>query len=154
MAGISDIIEKFLKEMLENSENGIIEIGRNDLASKFSCAPSQINYVLTTRFSSTNGYYIESHRGGSGYIKISTLSNEDVFFNSIIEYLENNEITFNEGKRIIDRIFELGYISKRERLIILHAISDNSLFVDNKIKDNLRANVLLNILYSFGRKNE
>ena len=154
MAGISDIIEKFLKEMLENSENGIIEIGRNDLANKFSCAPSQINYVLTTRFSSTNGYYIESHRGGSGYIKISTLLNEDVFLNSVIEYLEPNTITLNEGRRIIDRIFELGYITKRERFIILHAISDNSLCIDAKTKDNLRSNILLNILYSFGRKNE
>ena len=154
MAGISDVIEKFLKEMLENSEDGIIEIGRNDLASKFSCAPSQINYVLTTRFSSTNGYYIESHRGGSGYIKISTLSNEDVFFNSVFDYLENNVITFNEGRRIVDRLFELGYITKRERFIILHAISDNSLCIDTKAKDNLRANILLNILYSFGRKND
>ncbi|WP_313960816.1 CtsR family transcriptional regulator [uncultured Parvimonas sp.] len=154
MAGISDVIEKFLKEMLENSEDGIIEIGRNDLASKFSCAPSQINYVLTTRFSSTNGYYIESHRGGSGYIKISTLSNEDVFFNSVFDYLENNIITFNEGRRIVDRLFELGYITKRERFIILHAISDNSLCIDTKAKDSLRANILLNILYSFGRKND
>ena len=139
MAGISDIIEKFLKEMLDNSENGIIEIGRNDLAS---------------RFSSTKGYYIESRRGGSGYIRISTLSNEDVFLNSVIEYLEQNNITFNEGRRIIDRIFELGYITKRERFIILHAISDNSLCVDNKVRDKLRANILLNILYSFGRENE
>ena len=154
MAGISDIIEKFLKEMLDNSENGIIEIGRNDLASRFSCAPSQINYVLTTRFSSIKGYYIESRRGGSGYIRISTLSNEDVFLNSVIEYLEQNNITFNEGRRIIDRIFELGYITKRERFIILHAISDNSLCVDNKVRDKLRANILLNILYSFGRENE
>lgn len=117
MAGISDIIEKFLKEMLDNSENGIIEIGRNDLASRFSCAPSQINYVLTTRFSSTKGYYIESRRGGSGYIRISTLSNEDVFLNSVIEYLEQNNITFNEGRRIIDRIFELGYITKEKDLL-------------------------------------
>ncbi|BFT66333.1 MULTISPECIES: CtsR family transcriptional regulator [Parvimonas] len=154
MAGVSDIIEKFLKEMLENSENGIIEIGRNDLASKFSCAPSQINYVLTTRFSSTNGYYIESHRGGSGYIKIATLSNEDSFFNSIMEYLEENSITFNEGRRIVNRIFELGYITKRERFIILHAISDNSLCIDSKGRDSLRSNVLLNILYSFRRENE
>lgn len=154
MAGISDIIEKFLKEMLENSENGIIEIGRNDLANKFSCAPSQINYVLTTRFSSTNGYYIESHRGGSGYIKITMLSNEDSFLNSVIEYLEKNPITFNEGRRIVNRIFELGYITKRERLIILHAISDNSLCIDSKVRDSLRSNVLLNILYSFRRENE
>ena len=70
------------------------------------------------------------------------------------EYLEQNNITFNEGRRIIDRIFELGYITKRERFIILHAISDNSLCVDNKVRDKLRANILLNILYSFGRENE
>ena len=68
LAGISDRLERFLKELLEKSDNGIIEIGRNELANKFSCAPSQINYVLTTRFSSKNGYYIESRRGGSGYI--------------------------------------------------------------------------------------
>lgn len=155
MAGISDLIENFLKEMLEESENGIIEIGRNDLANKFSCAPSQINYVLTTRFSSSSGYYIESRRGGSGYIKITSLSNEDNFINSVIEFLDDNTITFNEAYRIVNRIFEMGYLSKRERLIILHAISDNSLLIsDNRERDSLRANILRNIMISFGRENE
>lgn len=155
MAGISDIIENFLKEMLENSDNGIIEIGRNELASRFSCAPSQINYVLTTRFSSTNGYYIESRRGGSGYIKITTLSREDSFLNSVIDFLSDNSITFNEAVRIINRIFELEYITKRERLIVLHAVSDSSICVLNvKDRDFLRASILRNILDSFRRENE
>ncbi|MCI5997218.1 MAG: CtsR family transcriptional regulator [Peptoniphilaceae bacterium] len=155
MAGISDIIEIFLKEMLEKSENGVVEIGRNELANRFSCAPSQINYVLTTRFSSTNGYYVESRRGGSGYIKITELDLEDDFINSIIEYLDNNSITFNESVRIVDRMFELKYLNKKERLIILHAISDNSVLISDVVaRDMLRANILKNILISFRREYE
>ena len=50
MAGLSNSIERFIKSMLESTEDGIVEIGRNDLANQFNCAPSQINYVLTTRF--------------------------------------------------------------------------------------------------------
>lgn len=152
MAGISDIIEEFLKEMIKNSEDGIIEIGRNDLAQKFSCAPSQINYVLSTRFSSTNGYYIESRRGGSGYIKITTLSKEDSFLESVISYLKNNGTSFNEVSRIIDRIYDMKYITNRERLMILHALSDNSLILSNsRDRDLLRSNVLINMLISFRR---
>lgn len=155
MAGISDIIEIFLKEMLEKSENGVVEIGRNELASRFSCAPSQINYVLTTRFSSTNGYYVESRRGGSGYIKITELDLKDDFINSIIEYLDDNSITFNESVRIVDRMFELNYLNKKERLIILHAISDNSVLISDVVaRDMLRANILKNILISFRREYE
>ena len=155
MSKISDRLEKILKEMLQESDNGIIEIGRNDLASRFSCAPSQINYVLTTRFSCVNGYYIESRRGGSGYIKIISLSKEDEFLNSVVEYLCDNSITFNEAVRIVDRIFELEYIDKRERNIILHAINDNSICVFNSNdRDFLRANILKNILNSLRRENE
>ena len=61
MARISDIIEEFINQLLQEAE-GTIEIGRNELASYFNCAPSQINYVLTTRFTSDRGYYIESRR--------------------------------------------------------------------------------------------
>ena len=73
MAGLSNYIERFIKEMLQEAEDGMIEIGRNDLADQFHCAPSQINYVLSTRFTPYKGYYIESRRGGSGYIKIMKL---------------------------------------------------------------------------------
>ncbi len=154
LAGISDRLERFLKELLEKSDNGIIEIGRNELANKFSCAPSQINYVLTTRFSSKNGYYIESRRGGSGYIKITSLSSDDGFLNSIIDFLTDNPISFNEAVRIVDRIFELDYISKKERVIILHALSDNSICILDLVKrDFLRSSILKNILNAFRREN-
>ena len=77
MAHLTSEIENFLKALLENSTDGMLEIGRNDLAIRFDCAPSQINYVLKTRFTPYNGYLIESKRGGNGFIKIITIVKED-----------------------------------------------------------------------------
>ncbi|MBS2905119.1 CtsR family transcriptional regulator, partial [Klebsiella pneumoniae] len=74
MARLSDIIEEFIKEMFNNnSNNNVIFIQRNELADQFRCAPSQINYVLTTRFTYEKGYLIESKRGGGGHIAIKQL---------------------------------------------------------------------------------
>ena len=69
---LSDLIENFIKEMLEDDDEAIIQ--RNDLAGKFNCVPSQINYVIATRFTPTQGYYVESQRGGGGYIKIEKVN--------------------------------------------------------------------------------
>jgi len=73
MARLSDIIESFIKEMI-NDMDGSIEIQRNELANRFNCVPSQINYVISTRFSTDKGYYVESRRGGGGYISIKRLN--------------------------------------------------------------------------------
>ena len=70
MARISDIIAQFINDMIEDEKNKEVIIQRNELADKFNCAPSQINYVLTTRFTTEKGYLIESRRGGGGYIII------------------------------------------------------------------------------------
>ena len=83
MARLSDMIEEFIKALLEES-NGQLELQRNELADYFECAPSQINYVLATRFSLDRGYYIESRRGGGGYIRIIRL---DMDNNDYIMYL-------------------------------------------------------------------
>ena len=69
MARMSDIIEDFIKQLI-NETDGSIEIQRNELANYFKCVPSQINYVIDTRFTTERGYYVESRRGGGGYIKI------------------------------------------------------------------------------------
>ena len=70
---VSDIIEEFIKELFEDEEE--VEIQRNDLAQKFNCVPSQINYVIATRFKPSQGYYVESRRGGGGHITIRKVSN-------------------------------------------------------------------------------
>ena len=79
---ISDIIEEFIKDMF-NEEEEYIEIQRNDLAEHFNCVPSQINYVISTRFKPSQGYYVESRRGGGGHILIKKV-NTDKY-----EYLMN-----------------------------------------------------------------
>ena len=73
MRNVSDIIEQYLKSMLLESPQGLVEIQRNDLADRFSCVPSQINYVISTRFTLEKGYVVESKRGGGGYIRIQRI---------------------------------------------------------------------------------
>ena len=69
---MSDMIEDFIKDLFE--EDDLVEIQRNDLAQKFNCVPSQINYVIATRFKPSQGYYVESKRGGGGSIKIKKVN--------------------------------------------------------------------------------
>lgn len=71
MRNISDLIEQHLKKLLSDSINDFIEIQRSELAGHFKCVPSQINYVLTTRFTPEHGYVVETRRGGGGYIRIT-----------------------------------------------------------------------------------
>lgn len=148
MSGLSNIIENFIKELLEQTEDGTIEIQRNELAEHFECAPSQINYVLTTRFTPYMGYYIESRRGGGGYIKIVKVGidiNEDI--NNIIIDTIGESITKNKAYHIIDALEEEKIISKREANIIKAAIGDRAIYnVEYNIRNKLRADILKNIL--------
>ena len=77
MRNISDIIENYLKKVLELSETEIVEIKRGEMADKFQCVPSQINYVINTRFTIERGYLVESKRGGGGYIRITKVKIHD-----------------------------------------------------------------------------
>ena len=148
MPGISNTIERFIKSMIDMAEDRTIEIQRNELAEKFDCAPSQINYVLTTRFTPYKGYYIESRRGGGGYIKIIKVGideNEDI--NTIILETIGESITRNKAYHIIDGLLEEDFISSRERDIIKAAIGDRALNRENAaIRNELRADILKNIL--------
>ena len=77
MRNISDVIESYLKQILEMSQQDILEIKRNEIADKFQCVPSQINYVINTRFTIERGYLVESKRGGGGYIRIMKVKSQD-----------------------------------------------------------------------------
>lgn len=148
MSGLSNMIEIFIKSMLDLSENKIIEIQRNEMAERFECAPSQINYVLTTRFTPYKGYYVESRRGSGGYIKIIKVGIDDYEdINRIVLNTIGESITKNKAYHIVDGLVEEDIVSEREGDIIKAAIGDRALYnenIDNRNK--LRADVLKNIL--------
>lgn len=143
LSRLSDIIERFIKELMQNGDAGMLEIQRNELAEYFNCAPSHINYVLSTRFTIDKGYYIVSRRGGGGFIRIKKL---DIDTGSYVGYLIfehiKDSITQPEAMRILLNIEERGIISPRERAILEAAVNSKSLKVISPEKDVVRAKLL------------
>ncbi|SET72833.1 transcriptional regulator CtsR [Natronincola peptidivorans] len=147
MARISDIIEKFIKQLIKENENRTIEIQRNELAKYFDCSPSQINYVLMTRFDYAQGYYIESQRGGGGYIRITELVfDKDQTLYHIITREIGNSITKNQASRLIAALLDRNMISLRESKIMQAAIEDAAIISPLNFKDQIRANILKHML--------
>ncbi len=141
--GISDMIAEFIYDALRTG-GGAAELQRNDLANSFGCVPSQINYVIATRFTPERGYIVESKRGGGGYIKIRrvTVTKSEYLMhvvNSIGETLDGKT-----AQVFITNLFEAGIISHSEACIMLAAVSDRSLGTGNR--DGVRAAVLKNML--------
>lgn len=145
MARLSDIIECFIKEMIEE-QGREIQIQRNELASQFSCAPSQINYVLTTRFTNDKGYVIESRRGGGGYIVIKRIEyeNEGTLKKIIIDKI-GESITYDSALALINGLYESKIISMREEELMKAAINERSLAFSND-KNKLRADILKSMI--------
>lgn len=141
---VSDIIEEFIKELFNDEEE--IEIQRNDLAQKFNCVPSQINYVISTRFKPSQGYYVESRRGGGGHITIKKVSNTK---SDYIMHIINNigkTITTNDIDILISDLLTYNVITSQEAKLLKVATSDNVLKLDKNIKDEVRARIFKNML--------
>jgi transcriptional regulator CtsR len=142
MPKLSDIIEEFIKEMLEDTRTRELQIQRNELAVKFSCAPSQINYVLTTRFTTDRGYYIESKRGGGGCILIRRIEiDENTPLTEIINKRIGNSITYESGNQIICGLIESNIITPREGMLMKISINDRTL-IQTIDRNRLRADIL------------
>lgn len=150
MAGLTSDIERFLKALLEATNDGMVEIGRNDLASRFECSPSQINYVLSTRFTPYNGYLIESKRGGNGFIKIITIvEEEENYINYVLRNLAK-EMTEAQAHCLFQDLFQRGYFTKKEVKMAEYAISDKALVnVDQEKRNLVRNNIIRAMLLSF-----
>ncbi len=141
---LSNIIEEFIKEML--AENREIELQRNELANRFNCVPSQINYVISTRFSPERGYSVESRRGGGGYIRITRTAPENE--NYIVHLIETigNHISASSSTAVVQDLFNADLITHKEAKIIMAALSDSSLIIQRPERDIVRAKMLKNIL--------
>ena len=142
---MSDIIEEFIKDLFDD-ENEAIEIQRNELAEHFNCVPSQINYVISTRFKPSQGYYVESRRGGGGHITIKKVNNtkEDYIMHIINNIGEN--LTSNEVDILISDFLSYNIIEKKEAKLLKVATSDNVLGLPKNIKDEVRARIFKNML--------
>lgn len=142
MANISDLIEHYLINMLKNSPKGYIEIQRNELAEQFNCVPSQINYVLSTRFTINHGYVIESRRGGGGYVKIEKIRlNDNDLLGDLFQYI-NNSISQKSANVVLQRLLNEEIITKREYKIMRSALERGVLNVKLPWRDKIRANIL------------
>ncbi len=141
---MSDIIEEFIKELFDEEDS--IEIQRNELAEQFKCVPSQINYVIATRFKPSQGYYVESRRGGGGHITIKKVNNTK---SDYIMHIINNigsEITSNEVDILISDFLTYEIIEAKEAKLLKVATSDNVLQLNQQEKDKVRARIFKNML--------
>lgn len=150
---ISDVIENYLKQILSVSGNKVIEIKRSEIADKFQCVPSQINYVINTRFTLERGYLVESKRGGGGYIRILKVEIHDRthIIDQILQLIDK-ELPQSNAEDLIVRLLEEEFISHREARIMLSVIDRSVLLLELPYRDELRSRLLKSMMYSLKYK--
>ena len=152
---LSDAIEQFIKELL-NEESTEVELKRNELAEYFGCAPSQINYVLATRFSPDHGYLTESRRGGGGYIRIVRVVQTG---SQRLMYLVNDRIGDSLGEeecaRLISQLKEQKIVTADEAALMASAVSARALAVPvpDALKNAMRARMMKSMLMTVAARN-
>lgn len=144
---MSDLITKEIIRMLNESNENVAEIQRNEFAGLIGCAPSQINYVLSSRFTPEHGYIIESRRGGGGYIKIKrVVLNQTSAFMHIINSI-GLRIDSMSTRILIENCLEAGLISRETAKLISAAVGESVMQnVPPQYKDALRAVILKQML--------
>ena len=149
---LSDTIEEFIKALMED-ENREIELRRNELADHFQCAPSQINYVLATRFTPDHGYVIESRRGGGGYIRIVRLAatSREELLQTLYQRI-GTSISATDAARIIDHLQSEQIVSREEAQLMLAALSPQAVPLPLNMKDALCAGTLRSMILALAKR--
>lgn len=144
---MSDIIENYIKKILKTEEQ--VEIRRNEMAVHFNCVPSQINYVINTRFTEQHGYLVESKRGGGGYIRIMKVKflEEVDLLNEMIRII-GDSISERDSYAIVQNLYNQQVISKREGNLILSVMEKVFLHYFEIDEDRVRAQLLKKLLTS------
>ena len=141
------MITKEIIRMLNESKENIAEIQRNEFAGIMGCVPSQINYVLSSRFTPEHGYIIESRRGGGGYIRIKRIT---INSSSALMHIINSigqEIDLITTRIVLENCIETGLISKEVAYVMAAAVSENAMQqVTSGLKNKLRASILKQML--------
>lgn len=148
---MSDTIEKLLLQMLKEA-GGNVEIQRNNLAGELNCVPSQINYVIQTRFTPERGYIIESRRGGGGGVRIRAVRTETSNYPMHIVNAVGESLSYRTAVVFIQNLVDYECITQREAQLILGAINDKSLPFGADVRDAVRARIFKNMITGiFGR---
>jgi transcriptional regulator CtsR len=152
MGNLADKIEQHLKNMLGEATEGFVILQRCTLADTFSCAPSQINYVLTTRFTIDKGYMVESRRGGGGYVRIIRLSlDTEGKFQQLMSDLIGEELSQERCRSLVERLLEDDVFTLRESIIIKSIMSGRLLREHSGNPDRLRAEIFKEVLANICR---
>ena len=140
--GISDVIASFIQSALEETD-GVLELQRSDLAQRFNCVPSQINYVMSTRFSPEHGYIVESRRGGNGYIRITRVrTDRKTLLMHVINSI-GSEIDPASARAILSNLVQSEAIPAQTGKLLVSLLSDAALrSVPKDQRSVLRADLL------------
>ncbi len=153
MSNLANRIEEYLKMVLQQADEGYIVLQRGFLANFFSCAPSQINYVLTTRFSAERGYLVESRRGGGGYLRIVRLGlDPEGKFQRLMAELIGEELSPERANNLLTRLEEEEIFTKRETILIRSIFTSKVLAETSSAPDILRARMMKEILANMCRE--
>ena len=143
---ISDIIAGFIDDILIET-GGTAELQRAELANKFNCVPSQINYVISTRFSPEHGYIVESRRGGGGYIRITRVELEPEMLIMHTVNAIGDKVDINTAIALVANLRQGGAISEKEAKLMLTAIGNNAMRpAQPDVRDAIRASILKQML--------
>lgn len=142
MATMADLIARYIQKELEETQ-GQLELKRKELAEKFNCVPSQITYVLKTRFTPSNGYHVVSVRGGGGFIRIIEKSIDDQIYEKI-----GDEITEKTARLLLKNLYEREVLTNEEFRILRPLVSDSILGISGKEANHLRSRMLKSIISS------
>ncbi|MDY0407314.1 CtsR family transcriptional regulator [Virgibacillus sp. 179-BFC.A HS] len=144
---ISDIIEAYLKEILKAKGKDVIEIKRSEIADQFQCVPSQINYVINTRFTLEKGYHVESKRGGGGYIRIIRIKHQskNELLDEIIDMIQPS-VSMQASVDVLERLLEEKIITEREAKIMLSALDRDTLAFQLPLRDEIRSRIFTKML--------
>ncbi len=145
--GISDLIASFLQDSLEMTEDGVLEVQRSDLAQRFNCVPSQINYVMSTRFSPERGYIVESRRGGNGFIRITQVRvDRQTLMMHVINTL-GDQMDLPSARAILSNLVQSGALEEDVGQALLSAVGDRALMrVPREFRDAVRADIMKQVL--------
>ena len=142
---MSDLIESYLKNVLLSNET--VEIRRSEIADQFNCVPSQINYVINTRFTIQQGYVVESKRGGGGYIRIMkvNLVDEIDILNTLGDLIPP-QLSVREANHLLQNLYENELISKREAQMMALMMEKDTFPVSVKNGDEIRSNMMKKLI--------